>query len=418
MTELLFLCHRVPYPPDKGEKIRAWHVLKHLARSQDVHLGCLADDPADLDQLGELRRICASVGCFRVYPMLQKARALACLRSGRPLTLDVFYSRGLRRWVAQTLSTNRIGRIFVFSSAMAGYVDRQPGQIRVLDMVDIDSEKWRAYAAHHPWPMRALYLREANTLLAVERRLVLDFDMTLFVSEAEARRFAAVAPECRHRIGWLENGVDLDRFSPIQAFARPFATSVKALVFTGTMNYWPNVDGVNRFVEAVLPLVRQRQPNAHLYIVGAAPSRAVLRLGQKPGVTVTGRVPDVRPFLAHADAVVAPLRIARGIQNKVLEAMAMARPVVATPEALEGLRAVPGKDLLVANTPEEMAHYILAVLAGRYCGIGSAARSAVEQNHRWSGTLKDLDMLFPPAEIVATENYSFTDAMLSPTADG
>ncbi len=210
MAELLFLSHRVPYPPDKGEKIRAWHILKYLLGSHDVHLGCLADDAADLRQLDELRHLCASVGCFRVSPPLQKARALVRMRSGRPLTLDVFHNGALKHWVAQTLGGRPISRIFVFSSAMAGYVQGYHDCPRILDMVDIDSEKWRAYAPYHRWPMRALYAREADTLLALERQLVREFDSTLFVSEAEATKFLTLAPESENRIGWIDNGVDLD----------------------------------------------------------------------------------------------------------------------------------------------------------------------------------------------------------------
>ena len=396
MTELLFLSHRVPYPPDKGEKIRAWHILKHLARSHDVHLGCLADDPADLAQLGELRKICASVGCFEVSPALQKGRALARMRPGRPLTIDIFDSRGLRRWVAEILSRRPIERIFAFSSAVAGYVSGQRGHLRILDMVDIDSEKWRAYAPYHRWPMRALYRREADTLLAVERQLVLEFDMTLFVSETEAKRFTVLAPESRDRVSWVDNGVDLKKFSPTRAFPCPFPQGAANLVFTGTMNYWPNVDAVSWFVDAIFPLVKQKHPLVRFFIVGAMPNRAVLRLSQTPNVIVTGRVPDVRPFIAHADVVVAPLRIARGTQNKVLEAMAMARPVVATPEAFEGLRVVRGQDLLVGNTPEAMAQFILEILENRHSALGSAARLAVERNHNWSHTLRALDAIFPP----------------------
>src|SRR6266550_3519705 len=394
MTELLFLSHRVPYPPDKGEKIRAWHILKHLATSHDVHLGCLADDPADLAQLGELHKICASVGCFGISPALQKARALAYMRVGRPMTIDIFHSLALRNWVAETLSGRPIERIFAFSSAVAGYVSGQRRYARVLDMVDIDSEKWRAYAPFHRWPMRTLYRREADTLLAMERQLALDFDMTLFVSEAEAKRFSVLAPESRDRIGWVDNGVDLESFSPTQVFPCPFPRGVENIVFTGTMNYWPNVDAVNWFVDAILPLVRQKHHGVLFFIVGSTPSRAVLRHRQTPGVIVTGRIPDVRPFLAHADVAVAPLRIARGIQNKVLEAMAMARPVVATPEALEGLRVVPGQDLLVANSPETMAQFIVEVLESEYPALGSAARLAVECNHSWSNTLRALDAVF------------------------
>jgi sugar transferase (PEP-CTERM/EpsH1 system associated) len=398
MPELLFLCHRVPFPPDKGEKIRAWHILQHLAKTHDVHLGCLADDPADLAQLDELCRLCKTVGCFRVYPVFQKARALLRMRSGYPLTPDAFDSPGLRRWVADTLSRRPVERLFVFSSAMAGYVRHQKASMRVLDMVDIDSEKWRAYAPHHRWPMRSLYRREADTLLALERQLVQDFDATLFVSKAEANRFSDLAPESRDRIHWIDNGVDLARFSPKQVFPSPFPDGHTNIVFTGTMDYWPNIDAVVWFVDAVLPLVRQEYRSAHFWIVGAKPGSAVSRLRYAPAVTVTGTVPDVRPFLAHADVVVAPLRIARGIQNKVLEAMAMARPVVATPEAFEGIRAKPSEDLLIAGTADQMARSIVRVLNQDYPRLGSAARAAVERNHDWATTLQALDRFFsePP----------------------
>ena len=402
MPQLLFLSHRLPYPPDKGEKIRAWHILKRLARTHDVHLGCLSDERVDSSQLGELRKICASVGCFRMSPVVQKVRALARMRSGRPLTVDVFHSGRLSKWVGETLSRNPIRAIFAFSSAVAPYVRGRRRLYRVLDMVDIDSEKWRAYAQYHGWPMHDVYRREAETLLALERQLALEFDRTLFVSCPEAQRFIELAPESRERVGWLANGVDLDMFSPKHSFPSPFGQTVANLVFTGTMSYWPNIDAVTWFVDTVLPIIRSSRPMVHFHIVGASPSRSVSRLSQTPGVSVTGRVPDVRPFLAHADVAVAPLRLARGIQNKVLEAMAMGRPVVATPEAFEGIDALPGRDVLVANTAELMAQNILGVLEKRYPSLGSAARSAIERNHSWSHTLKALDTLFPAAPFNTT----------------
>ena len=396
LPELLFLSHRVPYPPDKGEKIRAWHILKYLAGSHNVHLGCLADDVGELGQLGELRRLCASVGCFPVIPLIQKGRAFLRMQSGRPLTVDVFDNNGLRQWVTQTLSTRSVSRVFVYSSAMAGYVTHYKDGIRILDMVDIDSEKWRAYARCHRWPMRAIYAREADTLLALERQLVRQFDFTLFVSEAEASRFAVLAPESDGRIGWMDNGVDLETFSPKHTFASPYARGSTNIVFTGTMNYWPNIDAVKWFAETTLPRVREKYWSANFYIVGTKPHQAVRRLDRNPGVVVTGRVPDVRPFLAHADVVVAPLRIARGTQNKILEAMAMARPVVATPEGFEGLRAIPGRDLLIAKTPDAIAQSIIDILDNRHPHLASAARRAVEDNHQWTRTLQALDAIFAP----------------------
>jgi sugar transferase (PEP-CTERM/EpsH1 system associated) len=320
--------------------------------------------------------------------------------------------------VTDTFARHRIDRVFAVCSSMAGYLTGRKGCIRVLDMIDIDSEKWRAYASSHAWPMRALYRREADTLLAVERQLVLDFDKTLFVSEAEAQGFALLAPEGRDRIVWLKNGVDLETFSPEIQFPSPFSKGISHLVFTGVMNYWPNVDAVTWFTETVLPLVMQVYPGVHFHIVGARPSRAVLRLRCNPSVTVTDRVPDVRPFLAHAAVAVAPLRIARGIQNKVLEAMAMARPVVATPEASEGLGVTPGQDLLVAADPEEMARCILEVLHGRHANLGRRARTTVARNHCWSRNLRILDEWYPSVGVAGTEDSFPAQTLLSSSIVG
>jgi sugar transferase (PEP-CTERM/EpsH1 system associated) len=393
--ELLFLCHRVPYPPDKGEKIRAWHVLKRLSESHPIHLGCLADDPADAAHLQPLSEVCASVCCVTVKGGLQRLRAVARLRPHRPLTLDVFYSSRLEDWVSWILASRPIEQAYVFSSAMAEYLIGRQLKRRILDLVDIDSEKWSAYALHHPWPMRAVYRREAAALFSWERCVVLDFDHTLFVSQSEAKRFALLAPECQDRIGWLENGVDLEKFSPAHQFAPPFLKGEGNIVFTGTMDYWPNVDAVCWFSKQVLPILREKRPHLRFHIVGAKPTRAVLALRRLPGIIVTGRVADVRPYLAHADVAVVPLRIARGIQNKVLEAMAMARPVVATPEAFEGVQAVPGQDLLVCSGPGETAQRIEEVLNGYFPSLGTAARAVVKRNYRWSETLRRLDELFP-----------------------
>ena len=368
MPDILFLSHRVPYPPDKGEKIRAWHVLAHLAQRYRIHLGCLVDDVRDRPHLAHLSGMCASVGGFEVNPTGQLLRALAHLRPGEPLTTGAFFHAGLRRWVCDSQAATRLDAVFVYSSAMAPYAAGVRAPVRILDMVDVDSEKWRSYADRRGWPLRAIWRREAGALLGMERRLARQFDATLFVSEAEARRFAALAPESRDKIGWLENGVDADWFSPDLGFQSPFAPDTINLVFTGTMSYWPNGDAVTWFAREVMPLLTGSGRPMHFHIVGAKPSRGVQQLARMPQVHVTGRVADVRPYLAHADAVVAPLRVARGIQNKVLEAMAMARPVVATPEAFEGLRVVPERDLLVRASGEDIADALRDIIDGRWPG--------------------------------------------------
>jgi sugar transferase (PEP-CTERM/EpsH1 system associated) len=266
----------------------------------------------------------------------------------------------------------------------------------VLDLVDVDTEKWRAYAATARLPMRAVWAREARTLLAFERRAALEFDHTLLVSAEEARRFAELAPESAARIGHVDNGVDLARFDPARAWPNPYAPDAPpAIVFTGSMGYRPNVEAVAWFAERVMPLLAARGIAVGFHIVGANPAPAVQALARLPGITVTGAVPEVQPFLAHAAVAVAPLQIARGIQNKVLEAMAMACPVIASPEAFEGVRATPGRDLLVAATPEETAGRVAEVLAGAHPGLGAAARAAVLRGHDWSATLRALDALLP-----------------------
>lgn len=401
MPDLLFLSHRVPYPPDKGEKIRAWHVLNHLAQTYRVHLGCLIDDARDRPHLAHLAGICARVAGFEISPRTQLLRALARLRPGEPLTAGAFFHAGLQRWVCDSQAANRLDAVFVYSSAMAPYAAGLSAPVRILDMVDVDSEKWRSYADRRSWPLSTVCRREAAALLGMERRVASQFDATLFVSEAEARRFATLAPECRGTIGWLENGVDTDWFSPDRTFERPFPPGTVNLVFTGTMSYWPNGDAVSWFAREVLPLLTGCSRPVHFHIVGARPSRSVLQLARTPQVHVTGRVADVRPYLAHADAVVAPLRVARGIQNKVLEAMAMAKPVVATPEAFEGLRAAPERDLLVRATADGIADALRDIIDGCRTGLGTAARAAVLRDYRWSERLATLDRLLARPAVAA-----------------
>jgi sugar transferase (PEP-CTERM/EpsH1 system associated) len=272
----------------------------------------------------------------------------------------------------------------------------RPGLHRVLDLVDVDSEKWRAYAQDARAPMRQVWAREARTLLAFERRAAASFDRTLLVSEAEAAAFRRLAPDSAGRIDHVDNGVELSRFDPGLPSADPYSGQPPAIAFTGTMDYRPNVEAVSFFAREVMPLLRaEREVGFH--IVGASPSAAVRELASLPGVHVAGPVPDMRPYIAHAAVCVAPLRIARGIQNKVLEAMAMARPVVASPEAFEGVRAVAGRDLLVAEDAAKMARCVLEVLRGAHPGLGAAARAAVTANHDWSGTLRRLDAAMRPA---------------------
>lgn len=303
--------------------------------------------------------------------------------------LDYYRHPGLRRWTAAQLAQG-MDVALVYTAAMMPYVLGAPLPV-VLDMVDVDSQKWAMYAPRARFPMRAVWAREARNLLAFERRAAAASRVSLLVSPHEAARFAALAPESASKIDYYENGVDLAAFSPASRWPDPYPDAGPHIVFTGHMDYWPNIDAVTWFADEVMPLLAGREPSPRFWIVGANPSEAVRRLAERPNVDVTGRVPDVQPYVAHAAASVSPLRMARGIQNKVLEAMAMGRPVVASPEAFEGVRATPGTDLLVADGPAETAKAIAAILDGAHPGLGASARAAMERSYAWSTTLARLD---------------------------
>jgi sugar transferase (PEP-CTERM/EpsH1 system associated) len=396
MDDLLFLAHRIPYPPDKGDKIRSWHMLRHLAENWHVHLGAFVDDPADWAHAEVLRGVCADVCLRPLNPRIGKLRSLTGLATGKALTLPYYQDADLERWVRAKLDAG-IRAVVIYSSAMAQFVIHTQGARRVMDFVDIDSDKWRQYAPTKAWPLSWLYKRESMKLLEWERRVAQAFDASLFVSEAEARDFRRLAPESAAKVGHFNNGVDTAYFSPDHSFESPFSTEGPALVFTGAMDYWPNADAVTWFAREVLPLVRKEVPAVRFYIVGSRPDAMVQGLAGE-GVEVTGRVPDVRPFLAHAAMVVAPLRIARGIQNKVLEGMAMGKAVVATPQAMEGIAAQAGKEVVVAGDAGEQAEMVLRLLKepGMAGEVGAAARQRVAADYTWAPNLARLDALLRP----------------------
>jgi polysaccharide biosynthesis protein PslH len=388
---VLFLCHRIPYPPDKGEKIRAFHILKHLAERHTVHLAAFVDDPADIAHAKALRRhVKGEMLLLPLSRTIARARMALALVTGAPLTTSYFASAALDRWIGSTLP--RVDRAVVFSSAMAPFLlkrrDFDPMNV-VLDMVDVDSDKWRQYAETARGLKKWVYAREAATLFALERRAAAAFGATLLVSPFEARTFADLVPELRGRIHSVANGVDL---SPTGPLADPYPADEIPLTMVGTMDYWPNVEGAIWFAEEVLPRVRQTLPKARFYIVGAKP--AVALRTARDGVIVTGKVADVRPYVAHAAAVVAPLRLARGVQNKVLEGLALQRPVVATGAASRGLAVVPGRDLWVADHPEAFGDAVIAAATGPdRLRIAANGRALVEREYDWSATLKPLDRL-------------------------
>jgi sugar transferase (PEP-CTERM/EpsH1 system associated) len=396
MANILYLVHRLPYPPNKGDKVRSYHLLKHLAAQHRVFLGTFVDDPDDMQHIETVRSFCSDLHIARLDPKFAKIRSLNALLADDPLTLRYYRDAGLQDWVDRICRQQKIDAVVVFSSAMAQYVESMTRLPVFIDFVDVDSAKWTQYAPNHRWPMSWLYRREGKRLLAYEREIAARSARSFFVTEAEVALFTRLAPECAVRVEALCNGVDADYFSPDDNRPSPYAADEIPIVFTGAMDYLPNIDAVRWFAAEVLPTLRQRQPLLRFYIVGRSPTPEVLALANTD-VTVTGTVPDVRPYLQHAAVVVAPLRIARGIQNKILEAMAMARPVVASTECAAAVDAVIGQELLTAATPADFIAEIETLLqdAGRCISIGKAARQRVMSRYSWEAHLCGMDQYLP-----------------------
>ncbi|AOL94972.1 TIGR03087 family PEP-CTERM/XrtA system glycosyltransferase [Porphyrobacter sp. LM 6] len=405
MGEILFLAHRVPFPPDRGDRIRSHHLLKALARLAPVHVGCFGEGDK------EAETALAGVAASHCVAARSKPLALAGIEAvlaGKPVSLTAFHSAKLADWVRRTIASRPISAIVVFSGQMGQYVPEGFAGRVVIDLCDVDSAKFASYAeaGERVW----LNAREARLLGAEEERLGARADATILISEAEAALYRSrlVTPD-KVNVEVIGNGIDVAFFDPAITAPHPAIEQQPGphFVFTGQMDYRPNEQAALWVIEALLPKLRAHLPQAMFHVVGRNPTRALMAHHGTPGVHVWGEVPDVRPFIAAADAVLAPLLIARGVQNKVLEAMAMARPVVLTPEAATGIAAEDGAHWLVCPPdPQAMAARIAALLAdpAAAAGLGAAARRFVLAHHGWDA------MLAPLAGLVGQPGEGIRDA--------
>lgn len=383
---ILYLTHRAPYPPDKGDRIRNYHLLRTLAKHGRVWLGSLTDEPVAPGTLAALNALCERVALVPNSRLGRWLQAGASLMAGRSLSEGLFVEDQLRRILRSWRDATRIQAVVVSASSLVPYLrsnglENTPA---IIDLVDVDSQKWLDFAASSAPPKSWLYRLEGERLRALERSLPRWARAVSVVSPAEAAIYEAFAGTGTVTVA--TNGVDLDYFAPTPAPLEP------ACVFVGAMDYFPNVDGAVWFSREVWPAIRARFPKAEFRIVGRKPTPAVAALAELPGVTVTGGVPDVRPFVASASVVVAPLRLARGVQNKVLEALAMSKAVVAAPAALAALQTAPGTHLLRAADASEWVEAVCGLLdnPGRCRELGRAGRRYVEQHHEWDRCLEPL----------------------------
>jgi len=401
--KILFLAHRTPYPPNKGDKIRSYNILLHLAEMHEVSLVYWVDDPKDQAHAPLLERMCRGAVRSVVFnPLAAWLRGLSFLCCGKSFSQGYFFSPLFQKCVDDLCKQERYDLFYIFSSPMAQYVQPYSQVPTMMDFVDVDSEKWGEFAQFKPFPFSWLFRLEKNRLAQYEVGVSAWARWNLFVSEPEAQLFREIRGH--GNIVAVPNGVDSDllrlpvREAELRSTERglsPQSPKPAKLIFAGTMNYFPNVDAVLYFVQEILPLIHSEFPRVTFDIVGRFPNRAVRRLHGKNGVRVMGEVRDIREHLIQADVSVAPLRISRGIQNKVLEAMAMGVPVVATPKALEGIKVEDKEEVLTGDSPSAFAAQVVRLLRDQQLRsrVAKKARSRVVQTYSWKKTNGQLDKL-------------------------
>ncbi|MDP1652037.1 MAG: TIGR03087 family PEP-CTERM/XrtA system glycosyltransferase [Rhodocyclaceae bacterium] len=384
--KILYVCHRFPFPPKRGGKIRPFNMIRHFAQNHEVTVASLVRSDAEAREGEGIAPHCAHFEMAQVRNPVQMARMVARLPTAVPSSMGFFYSRDLDRRIHQLLKTTQFDLIFVHCSSVAQYVANVQGIPKILDFGDMDSQKWLEYSRYKSFPLSLGYWFEGTKLLREEKRLAARFDMCTATTRAEWETLDGYGVPVA--TDWFPNGVDSNFFVPDGTVYDPDTIS-----FIGRMDYYPNQECMADFCANTLPLLRARRPNIKLIIVGADPSPAIRRLGELPGVTVTGSVADVRPYVRASALMVAPLNIARGTQNKILEAMAMGVPVVTSSVAAGGVDAQDEAHFLVANSPEGYAHAIQRILdnPAERSRLSIAGRARMLTNHAWVNSMQRLD---------------------------
>jgi sugar transferase (PEP-CTERM/EpsH1 system associated) len=419
--KILYLAHRIPYPPNKGDKIRSFNEIKYLSTFHEIDLVCLADNPDDLRFQEDLEKYCNRIFVLPFKTTLAKLKGLANLATGKSISVGYFYSKKIQQKVDKWMTETDYDAIICFSSSMAEYIfcspllisrfsnhltlsdpqpstrnlqlaTRNPSTKLIMDFCDVDSEKWLQYSQRSKFPLNLIYRIENKNLLEYEKKINKAFDYSIFVSGQEADLFFRLFPKAKN-VAAIPNGVDHKYFSPKNP--NNASNLINQLMFAGAMDYFANIDGVKWFCEKIFPKIKADYPKVQFYIVGSNPQTAVHDLEKNKDVIVTGFVEDIRPYYMAADVCVIPLRLARGVQNKVLEAMSMGKAVVTTSAAIQGITAVPGEHLLVADNPDDFADTVSMLLKDKdlRTQLGTSARGFVKSHYNWQTNMKRFEEL-------------------------
>lgn len=400
MDTVLFLCHRIPFPPNKGDKITTYNLVKYLASRYQVVIGCFIDDEHDRQYIDDVEAMSEELFTVDICGKSSLQSGVQSLIAGKPVSTHHYNNQAMQNWVDDVISRRNIDRLMAYSGGTAQFIEHQKyaGKKRILDMADVDSDKWRQYAENKPVYSSWIYSREQRLVEAYEQKILREFNAVTLITDEERDHFRHISPAAlREKIVTLGNGVDTDYFNPEAEFDYTDSPDKnhKVICFTGAMDYWANVDAVVWFVENIWPAVRSAHPDMYFYIVGGKPTDKVKSLAAVDGVVVTGRVVDVRPYVIQSLLCVAPLRIARGVQNKVLEAMSMARPVVMTSMGQEGIALPSAQQSLVEDEIKQQVALITQLVyePDTLTRIGAENRAWIIKHYGWDGALALLDKL-------------------------
>jgi sugar transferase (PEP-CTERM/EpsH1 system associated) len=376
--KILFLTSRFPYPPIRGDKIRVFNQIRELSKNHEIVLATYAtpDDGRYYEPLKKYVKRIERVPFkkFRAY-----LNAGAAVFSKSPLQVAYYSSPGMRATVERLISEEDPDIIHAHLIRMAPYALGYPEIPKVLDICDSMTLNYEHFLKYRGGLTRLLYALEKTRTKEYESTVPYDFDANLVVSPHDHDFISGLCPDARIEV--VPMGVDTSYFKPAEGKRED-----NLMAFMGTMSYFPNIDAMTWFGHDILPIIRRTVPHAKLSIVGSDPTEEVEELAGDPAITVTGYVDDVRPFVAPATAFVCPIRAATGLNTKVLEAMAMGLPVIATPEACEGIGVDDGVNVLYANDPMTFSERVIEVLQNHEFGrsIGLAGREHVKKQFTWA----------------------------------
>jgi sugar transferase (PEP-CTERM/EpsH1 system associated) len=396
--KILIIAQRCPYPPNKGEKIRTFHQLKYFNEcGHDVILASPYEDDSEQKYFDELKKH----HCFKVISTKLSAkpvRLISGVLKNKALSISNFYSANLQSKIDDILASQEINVIFCSASSVSEYIFRskvyaklnQPLKL-IMDFMDVDSDKWAQYEKSHQWPLSAVYSRESRLIAAAEANIVKTFDHCLLITQTEVDLFQSIHGNVKNLTA-IENGLDTNMFYPP---ANSRQTVNPYFLFAGVMDYAPNIDAVMWFIDLVWPDVKKKWPNAKFCIAGMNPTEKIKKLQLKEGIEVTGFVDDIKPFFDKANIFIAPFRIARGVQNKILQAFACGLPVIATSMGAEGIRYNTEIDILLADTPEQYIDKITLLINNeeRYRALSNNAFNTIAGHYSWDSILAPLATL-------------------------